>query len=341
MERLCLIQLNTTDPAWNLAAEQYVFDALPKDRSYLMLWQNDNAVIIGKYQNTEAEINADFVAQKGIRVVRRLSGGGAVYHDLGNLNFTIITDAGSADSVSMKLFCEPIVRSLARFGVEAVISGRNDISVDGKKFSGNAQYRRNGRVMHHGTILFDSDLETVQKALHVNAEKIRSKGVSSVRSRVTNLKPYLPEGTTLEEFKEVLIREISLGGSVTRLNFRESDREAIRQLREERYAARAWNYGGSPACTLLRRGRIEGCGTVELYLSTEKDRITDLQIRGDFFALGDPALLEAALIGCRPEAGDCRKALVTKGIRTNQLISGLDQEHFLSLLCGSVGAGSF
>ena len=333
MNRFVFLDLDTTDPAWNLAAEQYVFDSLPRDRSYLMLWQNDNAVIIGKYQNTSAEINAEYIEEKKIRVVRRLSGGGAVYHDLGNLNFTIITDASSSETVNLRLFCEPIVRTLARFGVKAEIDGRNDITVEGKKFSGNAQYRRNGRVMHHGTILFDSDLDAVQKALKVRAEKIRSKGIASVRSRVTNLKPYLPPETTLEEFKTVLIQEVTGAAGAEKLSLTEEDKLQIKILRETRYASREWNYGASPSCTLLKQGRIEGCGSLQIYLTTEKDRITELHILGDFFAVQDPSVLENALIGVSPEKAACRKALREAGIVPGKVISGLRQKDFLDLLC--------
>jgi lipoate-protein ligase A len=165
--KLSYLNLATTDPAWNLAAEQYVFDCLPRDRMYVMLWQNDNAIIVGKYQNTLAEINRAFVEEHGIRVVRRLSGGGAVYHDLGNLNYTFISDAGNEPTVNFRVFCEPVVQALARLGVTAEINGRNDITIDERKFSGNAQYLREGRVMHHGTILFDAKLDTVQQALQV------------------------------------------------------------------------------------------------------------------------------------------------------------------------------
>ena len=153
--KLSYLDLMTTDPSYNLAMEQYVFDCLPRDRMYFMLWQNDNAIIVGKYQNTIAEINEEAVRERGIRVVRRLSGGGAVYHDMGNLNFTFITDVGESNALNLKLFCEPVVRTLATLGVKAEVNGRNDITIDGKKFSGNSQYIRQGRVMHHGTIMFD------------------------------------------------------------------------------------------------------------------------------------------------------------------------------------------
>ena len=137
--KLSYLDLMTTDPSYNLAMEQYVFDCLPRDRMYFMLWQNDNAIIVGKYQNTISEINEQAVRERGIRVVRRLSGGGAVYHDMGNLNFTFITDAGGSSALDMKLFCAPVVRTLAALGVKAEVNGRNDITIDGKKFSGNSQ----------------------------------------------------------------------------------------------------------------------------------------------------------------------------------------------------------
>ena len=186
------LNLTTTDPSFNLAAEEFVFESLPKDRSYFMLWQNDRAVIIGKYQNTLAEINLPYIEANGIRVVRRLSGGGAVYHDLGNLNYTFIADAKESERLDLRLFCEPVLRTLSSFGVKAELNGRNDMTVDGQKFSGNAQMIRHGRVLHHGTILFDSDLEAVTLALHVDEAKIRAKGIRSVRSRVTNLADVQP-----------------------------------------------------------------------------------------------------------------------------------------------------
>ena len=191
--KLSYLDLMTTDPSYNLAMEQYVFDCLPRDRMYFMLWQNDNAIIVGKYQNTIAEINEETVRERGIRVVRRLSGGGAVYHDMGNLNFTFITDVGESNALDLKLFCEPVVRTLATLGVKAEVNGRNDITIDGKKFSGNSQYIRQGRVMHHGTIMFDSDLSVVGEALRVDPTKIQTKGIRSVRSRVTNVAEH-PEG---------------------------------------------------------------------------------------------------------------------------------------------------
>ncbi len=324
------LDLTTTDPAYNLAAEQYVFDSLPRDRAYLMLWQNDNAIIIGKHQNTLAEINESYVREHGIRVVRRLSGGGAVYHDLGNLNFTFITDAGDTAKLDFRAFCLPIVRTLRDLGVDAEINGRNDITIDGKKFSGNSQYLREGRVMHHGTILFDSDLSVVGEALHVDESKIRAKGVKSVRSRVTNVLAYLPRPIPLPEFRAALLASILAQTPGEEYVLTPEDLGAIERLRAERYATWEWNYGRSPECTMLKKERIEGCGTVEAYFSVQNGVIERLTFRGDFFSVDEPEMLAERFIGLRPEPDAYRAAL--RGVDVSRFFHGMTQEAFLSLL---------
>ena len=237
--KLSYLDLMTTDPSYNLAMEQYVFDCLPRDRMYFMLWQNGNAIIVGKYQNTISEINEEAVRERGIRVVRRLSGGGAVYHDMGNLNFTFITDADGSGTLDMKLFCEPVVRTLAALGVKAEVNGRNDITIDGKKFSGNSQYLRQGRVMHHGTIMFDSDLSVVGEALRVDPTKIQTKGIRSVRSRVTNVAEHLPERVTLPEFRRILLENILRENPGEEYPLTPDDLAAVEKLRDnEKF--RAW-----------------------------------------------------------------------------------------------------
>ena len=325
-----IINLSSTDPAFNLAAEEYLFSGMPRDRAYVMLWQNDGAVIIGKYQNTAAEVNGPYLESHGIKAVRRLSGGGAVYHDMGNLNFTLITDARAGGKVDLALFCRPVVRALARFGVEAEISGRNDVTVDGKKFSGNAQYVRDGRVMHHGTILFDSDLAVVQEALRVKAEKLAGKGVSSVRSRVTNLKPLLPEGTTLEDFRRVLSQELSRGGEAEEASFSRENLKAIRQLKRARYDRWEWNWGASPAGTLKNSARIEGAGSIEAVMGLEKGCIKSLSFQGDFFSSHEPEELAARLIGVPLKAGALGDAL--KGLKVSDYFRGLTKRDLLELL---------
>ena len=329
--KLSYLDLYTTDPAWNLAVEQVVFDRLPRDRAYLMLWQNDNAIIIGKHQNALAEIDQAYVDAHGIAVVRRLSGGGAVYHDMGNLNFTFITDAADTEHLNFRLFCQPVVDTLAELGVHAEINGRNDITIDGKKFSGNSQYIRQGRVMHHGTILFDSNLDVVSHALRVDPTKIRAKGVSSVRSRVTNVREHLPGHIDLPTFRAVLLRHILAATPGEPYTLTADDLAAVEELRRTRYAAYEWNFGTSPRCTLSKRRRVEGCGTVEVYLTVERGLITDAVFRGDFFSAVEPEELARHLIGLRPMAEDYARTL--DGVDVGRYFTGLTNEQFLEILC--------
>lgn len=325
------LDLSTTDPAWNLAVEEYVFDHLPKDRMYVMLWQNDHAIIIGKHQNTLAEINESYVKEQGIRVVRRLSGGGAVYHDMGNLNYTIIADA-QEDSLDFGRFCGMVIRALAKAGVTAQRNGRNDMTIDGKKFSGNAQYVRGGRIMHHGTILFDSNMAVLAGALQVDPAKIQAKGIKSVRSRVTNVRPYLPKDLTLAQFRTFLLESILEEFPGEKYELCETDIAAIAAIKENRYGTWQWNFGSSPACTVRKKQRFEGCGSVEAYMNLEKGCIKDISFRGDFFATEDPAALTEILVGCPLEETALLQKLENFDI--SRYFMGLNTENLVQLLTG-------
>ncbi len=324
------IESDSTDPHYNLALEEYVFNGLPKEDEYFMLWQNDNAIIIGKHQNAVEEINAAFVRERDIKVVRRLSGGGAVYHDLGNLNFTFVSDGNENSGLDLASFCVPVVKALASLGVEAEISGRNDITIDGKKFSGNAQYQRGGRVMHHGTIMFDSNLETLSAALRVSADKIESKGVKSVRSRVTNVKEHLPDPRmTVEDFKKALRDFMARENGMEAYELTAEDRAAVEALRG-RYESWEWNYGNSPAYDILKERRVEGCGKVQAYMKVEKGLIKSCAMRGDYFGAEDAAELEGALVGRELNEGSIRAAL--EGIDVGRCIRNLTPGQLTEIL---------
>ena len=326
------LNLKTTDPAFNLAVEEYVFDYLPRDRMYVMLWQNDNAIIIGKNQNTLAEINESYVKEQGIRVVRRLSGGGAVYHDMGNLNFTVIADA-QGENLDFGRFCALVVKALQRVGVRAEINGRNDMTIDGKKFSGNAQYLRQGRVMHHGTILFDSNASVLANALQVDQAKIQAKGVKSVRSRVTNVRPCLPVDMTLPQFRQLLLDTILEDEPGEEYILTDKDLEVVEKLKKDRYDTWEWNYGHSPECTLHKRGRVEGCGTVEAFVSLQEGKISQIIFKGDFFGVGDPEQLAALLIGSRPDRASLEERLSQTEV--SRYFMGMTVTDLLSILADS------
>lgn len=279
-----------------------------------MLWQNYNSIIVGYYQNTSREISASFVREKGIKVVRRLSGGGAVYHDLGNLNYTFIGNQNEKNRIDFDKFCSLIVEALAVIGVTAERSGRNDITIEGKKISGNAQYFYNGRVMHHGTLLFDSDLSVLTQALNVSKDKIESKGVRSITSRVTNIKPYLDRDMSLRDFWMTLEQFLGENGKWEEYKLNQKDLSIIEEIKQSRYDLWDWNYGKSPDYNVLKERRIEGFGKIEIYLQVEKGIIISASMRGDFFASRELEKLCDLLIGHRLEYNELSHTLQNKAL---------------------------
>lgn len=325
------IESESFDPHFNLALEQYVFDNLDKNENYFMLWQNDNAIIVGKHQNTVAEINAEYTKENNIKVVRRLSGGGAVYHDLGNLNFTFIVSAGGGyEQFNFSDFCKPIIELLNSLGVNAVLNGRNDMSIEGKKFSGNSQYAKRGRIMHHGTIMFDSDLDIVGNSLVVSKDKIQSKGVTSIRSRVTNIKPHMQTDISIEEFKRLLVHHVFKGAEVPQYHLTEEDIKKIEALASEKYRTWDWNYGSSPKYSVIKERRFEGVGGITLCMDVENGIIKDFDIYGDYFGNGDKSNLKEILVGKQLKKDVIEDSL--KDICIGDYINKLEKDEFIDLL---------
>lgn len=327
------IESPSTNPAFNLALEQYVFDHMSRNQEYFMLWQNANTVVVGKNQNTFAEVNQKVADEKHITVVRRLSGGGAVYHDLGNLNFTFILDAKDATDLDIRLFCQPIAELLRSLGVPAEVNGRNDITIEGKKFSGNSQYLKQGRIMHHGTLMFNSDLSVVAEVLDVSADKFQSKAAKSVKARVTNIAPYLPEGFTLAQFKALLLQHILKTEDIQPYVFSEEELAAIEKIQRERYDKWEWNYGFSPSYSVEKSRRFDGCGKIEIHMDTDDGVITDLRFFGDFFGVKDTTELAQLLLGAKLERTALEHLLSDQNIE--QYFHGLQKNDFVDLLLQS------
>lgn len=302
------IENTSNDPHYNLAFEEYVFNNVAKDSGdgpdggvpILLLWQNGPSVIIGKFQNTLEEINYDFIKDNNINVVRRNTGGGAVYHDLGNLNYSfIIPDVES--KVDFKTFTIPVVKALNSQGIAAEQTGRNDILVDGKKFSGNAQQFSKHRMLHHGTIMFDVDTEAVSSALRVKPGKFKSKATKSVRSRVTNLKPYFAEATdskveTAEDLKTLLIQWFGKEYELTEKKLTDKQLAEIEELKKSKYDTEKWNFGRSPKAD-VSRGEFFRCGYVEFNFTIDKHKVKSLKLTGDFFTSKDIEEFEQMFIG--------------------------------------------
>ena len=321
------LETGSTDPCYNLALEQYVLEHR-REGDWLMLWQNANTVVIGLNQNTAEEINASFVEEHDITVVRRMTGGGAVYHDLGNLNYSFIEDVGNAEELTIGRFTEPVCRALASLGVQASTSGRNDILVDGKKISGVAQRIAGGRILHHGTLLFDSDPAMIAGALRVDPAKFTSKSAKSVRSRVGNLRDFLPEGIDLPQFWDLLLRELTRDGLI-RETLSPDELQEIRTLADEKYRSWDWIYGRSPDWRYHSRRRFPG-GSLELYMNIHAGRIEDISFYGDFMATAPLDGLTDALRGVRRDTESLTEILDRFDLPA--LFGGIRKEEILSLL---------
>lgn len=311
---------SSLDPALNLALEEQLFLSLPPEHpGYFLLWQNGPSIIVGRHQCTAEEINADFVRREHLPVVRRITGGGAVYHDAGNLNFSFIENAREREKVDFRRYLEPVREALRHVGVRAEISGRNDLEADGRKISGSGQRIHRGKVLHHGTLLVHVDFERLSEALNVDPEKIRSKGVASVRARVRNLSECWTPGTNMDDLKDCLLRRCADGEA--RLDPR--DHAAAQALAESKYRQWSWNYGASPPFTVEKRRRFPW-GSVRLRLDVRHGLIASCRIYGDFFSGAEIGELENTLVGLRHEPASLVRAL--EGVPLEMYFSGCDPE---------------
>ena len=323
------LETGSTDPCYNLALEQFVLENR-REGDWLLLWQNANTVVVGLNQNTAEEVDPAFVEAHGITVVRRMTGGGAVYHDLGNLNYSFITDVGDMKTLSVLRFTEPVCRALAAMGVEAETSGRNDILVDGKKVSGVAQRIVNGRILHHGTLLFDSNPEMISGALHADPAKFQSKSVKSVRSRVGMLRDYLAPGTDLRQFWARILQELAPQG-IQRETLTDAELAQIRILAEKKYRNWTWTWGRSPDYQVRRSSRFPG-GTLDLRMNVHQGRITDIVFYGDFMATTSQSALMEALCDVRLERAELDTVL--DQFELTSIFGEITKDEILSLILG-------
>lgn len=321
----------THDTAWNMALEAYLFKERPDLDEIFYLWINEPSIILGKHQNALEEINSAYVKEHGIRVHRRISGGGAVYHDLGNLNYTIIAPRDEQHAFDFQTFSQPVIRTLHDLGVEATFSGRNDILIDGRKFCGNAQAYRHDRVLHHGCMLFNVDLSVLGQALHISADKIASKSVKSVRSHVTNILNELPEKISMDDYCQALWAEMQRSyPEMQSLELSTHDLARIEKIRQEQFDNWDWNFGEAPACDLVRRKRYP-TGGIEAYIRLDGSEIQSIRFLGDFFAAEDLTELETALVGCRYAYQAVLEVL--QGLRIHAFFAGMTAEDVAGAIC--------
>ncbi|MTD31649.1 lipoate--protein ligase [Planomicrobium sp. YIM 101495] len=320
-----------TDPRINLAIEEYLLNTMDVEKEPILLFYiNEPSIIVGKNQNSAEEINTEYVDANGIHVVRRLSGGGAVYHDLGNLNYSFITVDDGNSFRNFRKFTEPVVQALQSLGVDAELSGRNDLLVGGKKISGNAQFATKGRMYSHGTLMFDTEVDAVVSALKVSKEKIESKGIKSIRSRVTNISEHLPEPMKITDFRKAILNSIFDGEeNVRQYELTDADWEGIHELSAKRYGNWDWNYGKSPKFNVKHSHRFP-VGGIDVRLQVDKGIVQNATIFGDFFGVGDVSEVEGALVGEKYERAALEQAV--SGLNIEKLLGGITKEEFVGLI---------
>lgn len=321
-----------TDPRMNLALEEYVLRQFREDDEYLLFYVNAPAVILGRNQVAAEEIDSHAAARHGVHVVRRMSGGGAVYHDRGNLNFSFIAPYARERFNRYDVVTRPILDVLRDLGVPAEVGGRNDIVAEGRKISGNAQFVADGRMFSHGTLLVDTGLDDLARVLQPRPGKVESKGAKSVRGRVTNLREYLPNSLSLDVLRQqILTRVLGDGVAESTRVLTPAEWRDVRELAARKYGAWNWNYGETPAFTLRRTHRFPG-GEVDARIAVERGRIASVRLLGDYFGRLPVAPIEAGLIGVRSAPDALREALAP--LMVGERLGGIDADELVDLLIG-------
>lgn len=290
---LC-IRNDIKDPYYNLAAEEYLLKE--SNHEFLMLYINDPSIIIGKHQNTYAEINLDFVKNNNIRIARRISGGGTVWHDHGNLNFSFIVTGSEGDLVNFRKYASPILDVLLQIGLHAAFKGKNSITINDLKVSGNAEHIYKNRVLHHGTLLFNSDLSSLREALRINPLNYHDRAVKSIRSQTANISDFLIKNMGIREFSDEILKYIMLLHPDSEIyTLTSSEHQAIQQLAKNKYSTWEWNFGYSPDYIFERKVEISG-HEIGIYFQVKKGFITEIKLSGYFFQKSSGKKLEYLLL---------------------------------------------
>jgi lipoate-protein ligase A len=322
------IENNSTNPYFNFALEYYLMtEKQPMDQVFIF-WRTEPTVMIGKYQNTIEEINDRYVKEHGVNVVRRITGGGTIYTDMGGWQFSFIT-RGAAEAIDFNKYIGPVIEGLKKLDVPAAFNSRNDLVIQGKKFSGNAQCMLGGYTLHHGSLLFSTDFEQMVKCLTVDDYKIISKGIKSVRERVANISDYLKEPIDTDTFRKLMVESI-MQGSTNEYKLTPEDLKRINAIAKEKFESWEWNYGTSPKFNITKTGRFDG-GKMEFKLDVNKGKITDCHIYGDFFGTVDIEVLCNLLIGCLYERESIKKIIADSNLKNE--FYHIDVDELADIIC--------
>lgn len=325
---MIFVNHNNTNPYFNHSAEEYILKNINED--CFMLWRNEPCILIGRNQNSLSEVNVDYVKENNIKVVRRITGGGAVFNDLGNINFSFICKSSDDLSANFLKFTAPLIKALNSLGVDASFSGRNDMVIGDRKFSGNAQFYYNDKVLHHGTLLFSSCMTDLSSALNVNPLKIKAKGIKSVSSHVTNISEHLHRPMSVEEFKNYIIDFVmNLYNEEKLYNFTENDLKEINKICENKFSTWKWNFGNSPRYSYKKEKRFD-YGTIEVNFQVTNGYIKKIKFYGDFFFTKNIEGFEQYFIGIEHDENSIKHVLLN--INIEDYIKGISINDILSLM---------
>ena len=325
---MIFVKHSNLNPYKNHAIEEFIMNKFNED--CFMLWKNERCILIGRNQNAYSEINMDYVKEHDIPIVRRITGGGAVFNDEGNFNFTFISCNTGEDFTNFKKFTIPIILALKKIGIQVEFSGRNDLTIGDKKFSGNAQCKYKDKVLHHGTLLFSSNFSDMESALRVNDIKLSSKGIKSVKSRVVNISDFLKSPMNIEEFRKYLFNEVLTNTENAKIyHITEEDLLEINLISEKKYATWQWNFGNNPHFNIEREKRFAG-GIVQAFIEVSKGKIKDIRFYGDFFSEKDATLVEDTLKGLNYDYKVLYEAL--KDFNMDEYFKNITFENIMDLL---------